>query len=442
MRQVNMATRNEIVSTLRKRYQTADRTERGRILDEFVAVAGFHRKHAMRLLSEAGDKPSRQRADGRLYDDETREALIMVWEASDRICSRRLKVLIPILLEAMERHGHPLPTGDVCTKLVAMSAATIDRALNRAKARPRGRRRKASVPSVRLSIPVRTFEDWDDPAPGFMEMDLVAHSGGMLKGSYVQTLVLTDIATGWTECAPLLVREQNLLTKVLDEVRSRLPFPLLGIDVDNDSVFMNETVKDYCTRHSIELTRCRPYRKNDQAWVEQKNGAVVRRAIGYRRYEGLEAARLLAKFYAALRLYVNFYQPSFKLLSKARDGGRIIKRYHTPATPQQRVHDDRRVTESAKAGLLKERVSLDPIELLRSIRQLQEELVNLSDGIVPGSHGAPNAVTLEKFLAGLKTAWESGPVVRPTHRRKAMDLLQKSGELFWVRPRAFRRQRG
>ncbi|MCB8877800.1 hypothetical protein [Acidisoma silvae] len=182
---------------------------------------------------------------------------------------------------------------------------------------------------------------------------------------------------------------------------------------------MNETVKDYCTQYGIELTRCRPYRKNDQAWVEQKNGAVVRRAIGYRRYEGLEAARLLAKFYSAFRLYVNFYQPSFKLLSKARDGGRIIKRYHTPATPQQRVHDDRRVTESAKADLLKERVFRDPIELLRSIRQLQEELVNLSDGIVPGSHGAPDAVTLEKFLAGLKTAWENGPVIRPTHRRKA-----------------------
>jgi len=116
-----------------------------------------------------------------------------------------------------------------------------------------------------------------------MEMDLVAHGGGTQKGSYAQTLVLADIATGWTECAPLLVREQHLLTKVLDEVRARLPFPLLGIDADNDSVFMNETVKTYCAEHGVELTRCRPYRKNDQAWVEQKNGSIVRRAIGYRR---------------------------------------------------------------------------------------------------------------------------------------------------------------
>nr|WP_218064128.1 DDE-type integrase/transposase/recombinase [Nguyenibacter vanlangensis] len=251
-----------------------------------------------------------------------------------------------------------------------------------------------------------------------MEMDLVAHSGGTQKGSYVQTLVLTDIATGWTECAPLLVREQHLLTKVLDEVRTRLPFPLLGIDADNDSVFMNETVKTYCAEHGIELTRCRPYRKNDQAWVEQKNGSIVRRAIGYRRYEGLEAARLLAHFYGHLRLYVNFFQPSFKLRSKERNGARIVKRYHAPATPRQRAEDDHRIANGVKAALSVETATLDPIALLQTIRQLQEELVSLSDGTVPGSHGAPDAVTLDAFLAGLKTAWENGPIIRPTHRRK------------------------
>src|SRR5204862_7846055 len=141
--------------------------------------------------------------------------------------------------------------------------------------------------------------------PGFVEADLVAHSGPVARGSFVQTLVLTDIATGWTECAPLLVREQRLLTEVLGEIRKLLPFPLLGLDTDNDSVFMNETVRDYCQQVGIEFTRCRPYRKNDQAWVEQKNGAVVRRAIGYRRFEGLEAAAALARLYAAMRLFVN-----------------------------------------------------------------------------------------------------------------------------------------
>ena len=182
-------------------------------------------------------------------------------------------------------------------------------------------------------MPVRTFDGWDNPPPGFVEADLVSHSGPVAKGSFVQTLVLTDIATGWTECAPLLVREQRLLTEVLGEMRKLLPFALLGLDTDNDSVFMNETVRDYCLAAGIEFTRCRPYRKNDQAWVEQKNGSVVRRTVGYRRFEGLEAATVLARLYAALRLFVNFFQPSFKLAAKARDGAKVTKRYHPPATP-------------------------------------------------------------------------------------------------------------
>src|SRR6202008_3505296 len=165
--------------------------------------------------------------------------------------------------------------------------------------------------SIRASIPVRTFSDWRDPPPGFVEADLVAHSGPVARGSFVQTLVLTDIATVWTECAPLLVREQRLLTEGLDELRKLMPFPLLGLDTDNDSVFMNETVQTYCKEEGVAFTRCRPYRKNDQAWVEQKNGAVVRHTVGYRRYEGPEAAAALARLYKALRLFVNFFQPSF-----------------------------------------------------------------------------------------------------------------------------------
>jgi hypothetical protein len=194
-------------------------------------------------------------------------------------------------------------------------------------------RRRGSSPAIRRSVPIRTFADWQDPPPGFVEADLVAHSGPTTRGSFAQTLVLTDIATGWTECAPLLVREQALLTAVLAELRKLLPFDLLGFDTDNDSVFMNETVRDYCMAEKIAFTRCRPYRKNDQAWVEQKNGAVVRRMVGYRRLEGLAAAQVLAELYAAARLFVNFFQPSFKLAEKQRDGAQVRKRYHPPATP-------------------------------------------------------------------------------------------------------------
>lgn len=148
-------------------------------------------------------------------------------------------------------------------------------------------------------------------------------------------LCLTDVASGWTECAPLLVREQKLLSEVLTELRRLLPFQLLGFDTDNDSVFLNETIRDYCQEAGIAFTRCRPYRKNDQAFVEQKNGAVVRRIVGYRRLEGLEAAATLAQLYTTVRLFVNVFQPSFKLAGKERDGARVRKRHRVSQSPGQ-----------------------------------------------------------------------------------------------------------
>jgi hypothetical protein len=331
-----MATRVELVAAVIERYSKGRRAEKGRILDEFVAVTGFHRKHAMRVLrAGSSERRTRSRPERRVYDKAVREALIVLWEASDRVCGKRLKALAPLLVEAMERHGHLHLAPEVRASLLAMSAATIDRALRglRDQAGSRARRRVASSSAVRRSIPVRTFSDWQDPPPGYVEADLVAHSGPSASGSFVQTLVLTDIATGWTECAPLLVREQVLLKNVLGELRKLMPFDLLGFDTDNDSVFINETIRDYCQAEGIAFTRCRPYRKNDQAFVEQKNGAVVRRIVGYRRLEGLAAAAALARLYATTRLFVNVFQPSFKLAGKEREGARVRKRYHPPATP-------------------------------------------------------------------------------------------------------------
>ncbi len=326
MRRISMATRDELICTTAERYGRGNCAERGRILDEFAAVTGYHRKHAMRLLraGQSGNG-SAPRPGRRIYDDASREALLVIWEASDRICGKRLRWLMPTMIAAMERHGHLQLAAEVRSKLLSMSAATMDRALREAKGRAEGRVRRGIAPSpaVRRSVPVRTFSDWGDPAPGFVEADLVAHSGPTAAGSFVQTLVLTDIATGWTECAPLLVREQRLMIEVLDELRKYLPFPLLGFDTDNDSVFMNETVRDYCQTAGIIFTRCRPYRKNDQAWVEQKNGAVVRRIVGYRRFAGLAAAEVLARLYRSVRLFVNFFQPSFKLAEKSRDGAKV-----------------------------------------------------------------------------------------------------------------------
>jgi len=415
-----MAARDELVAAIAGRYSQADRTERGRILDEFTAVTGFHRKHAMRLL-RAGrtNRRSGPRPGRRVYDDAAREALIVIWEASDRICGKRLRPLVPVLVEAMERHGHLRLAPEVRISLLAMSAATIDRALKNVRRHAGRSTRRKAPPSaaIRRSVPVRTFDGWDDPPPGFVEADLVSHSGPVAKGSFVQTLVLTDIATGWTECAPLLVREQRLLTEVLSELRKLLPFALLGLDTDNDSVFMNETVRDYCLDAGVEFTRCRPYRKNDQAWVEQKNGSVVRRTVGYRRFEGLEAAAVLARLYAALRLFVNFFQPSFKLEAKARDGAKVTKRYHPPATPCQRLMTDARTSEEVRRRLETLCATLDPVRLLQEIRAAQQELVRLADTLVPGDATPPTAPTLEEFLSGLRTAWQEGEV-RPTSAPK------------------------
>jgi len=223
----------------------------------------------------------------------------VLWEAGDRICGKRLKPLIPLLISAMERHGHLALDEEVRARLLEISAATIDRVLAPIRAESSGsrRRRNGHSSAVRRSIPIRTYADWDDPAPGYMEADLVAHSGPSASGSFVQTLTLTDVATGWTECAPLLFREQRLLIEVMTALRPVLPFPLLGFDTDNDSVFMNVTIKGWCEAAKVEFTRSRPYRKNDQAHVEQKNGAVVRRMVGYRRYSGIIAASELARLY-------------------------------------------------------------------------------------------------------------------------------------------------
>jgi hypothetical protein len=348
-----------------------------------------------------------------------REALIVMWEASDRVCGKRLRALVPILVDSMERHGHLQLAPEVRADLLAMSAATMDRALREARAPAGGRRRRHAPPSaaIRRSVAIRTFDGWEDPAPGFVEADLVAHSGPTVKGSYVQTLTLTDIATGWTECAPLLVREQKLLIEVLGEVRKRMPFALLGFDTDNDSVFMNETVKSYCEQTGLVFTRCRPYHKNDQAWVEQKNGAVVRHTVGYRRYEGLDAAAALARLYSALRLFVNFFQPSFKLASKARDGAKVTKTYHPPATPYQRLLADARTGDDVRLRVTAMHATLDPVALLRTIRAAQQDLVEIADRPATFEATPPTAPTMEQFLVGLRTAWQDGEV-RPTSKAK------------------------
>jgi hypothetical protein len=412
-----MATRDEVLGALVGRYAAVSREEKGRLITELAALTGYHRQHAARVLrggcrgERAAPRPGRRR-----YDEAVRAALIVLWEASDRICGKRLKALLPALLAAMERDGHLALNGELRARLEGMSAATIDRvpAPVRRETAHRGRRRTAPSAAIRRSVPIRTYADWNDPAPGFVEADLVAHSGPSTEGSFVQTVVSTDIATGWTECAPPLFREQRLLSEVLTVLREALPFTLRGFDTDNDTVFINATVKDWCDGGDIAFTRSRPYRKNDQAHIEQKNGAVVRRMVGYRRLEGLAAAEALARLYRPMRLFVNFFQPSFRLVEKRREGGLVRKRYDKPATPHQRLIADPRTPEAVKKAVAARHAELDPVRLLAEIRAAQQALVDVADR---APTPAPGEVPLTTFLEGLRVAWREGEV-RPTAQPK------------------------
>jgi hypothetical protein len=243
-------------------------------------------------------------------------------------------------------------------------------------------------------------------------MDLVAHCGEVNRGSYIHSLVLTDIASGWTEAAPLVVRESSLVVETLERIRIGLPFALRAVDVDNGSEFVNDRLIEYCLSHGIELTRSRPYRKNYQAWVEQKNGAIVRKLLGYRRFEGLAAARAITRLYGASRLFVNFFQPSFKLAAKHRDGAQVFKRYHAPQTPCERLLQAESIPMAAKNTLRAIASALDPLKLLEEMRAVQAHLVALADGEIPPQLTS-EPPDLTAFVAGLSSAWRVGEV-RPT----------------------------
>jgi hypothetical protein len=284
-----------------------------------------------------------------------------------------------------------------------------------------GRRRRAGFYSaIRREVPIRTFNDWNSPPPGFCEVDMVAHGGTSVAGSFIQTLTMVDIATGWTECLPLVTRDGSLVVEAMKHAQSLFPWLLCGVDFDNDSAFMNDVVVPWCREQKLEVTRSRAYKKNDQAFVEQKNGAVVRRLMGYGRFDGLETARTMGRLYAAARLCVNFFQPSFKLKDKSREGAKVIKRYHAPLTPYQRALAHPKVTAVVKKRLRDQYRSLDPVGLLDEIRATQDELGNRVDhragqarGLQPAYTSTAPTATFAKTLG--KTAAVGEP--RATHRR-------------------------
>ena len=313
----------------------------------------------------------------------------------------------------MERHGHLDLDPEVRERFLSASGATIDRLLRPIRTEVRSRRRRRKPPEANRAIPVRTFADWNGPDPGYLEIDFVLHCGDSTAGSFIHTLVATDVCSGWTECLALLARDQSLVVEGLEVLIGRIPFPVLGIDSDNDTAFVNDTLVEFCRMHKLAFTRCRPYHKNDQAWVEQKNGSVVRRLVGHQRFSGFIGGQTLAHLYHHARLYVNYFQPSFKLRGKVRHGGKVKRTYYQPATPCTRLLAHPAVGDKIKEILRHRRAQLDPVQLLHRLREGQAALAVL---VSPdGSTEGPGRKTLDQFLSQLPQLWRSGEV-RPTHR--------------------------
>lgn len=362
--------KRELLKAIRPRYLKADKKTKGRMLDEFTAAAGYNRKYAITLLVHGPPrKPTKKRGSRLIYGPDVIAALSKCWKACGHLCGKRLQPFLPDLVDALERHGELSISPETKQKLLQISSATIDRRLKNARSRLARARRSTTKPGTLLkhAIPIRTYADWDEQRPGFVEMDLVAHCGDSAAGEFLHTLDVVDIETRWTEPVALANRSQRVTLAGIRAMRNRLPFPLLGIDSDGGGEFINHHLYDYCQDEEITFTRSRPYKKNDQANVEQKNWTAVRQVIGYDRYESPEALAIMELIYADLRLLINFFQPVMKLESKTRVGSKVRKKYDRAQTPFQRVKASKHVDREAKEQLNELYLSLNPLELQRCI---------------------------------------------------------------------------
>lgn len=379
---LSMAERKAVTRQMAKRYAKATKTEKGRMLDELCGLTGWSRRHARRSLLGVLEPPTGRprRARPRTYGAEVLEPLKVVWATLNGPAGKRLAPFMAEAVKALERHGELRLDPEVRAKLLQMSSATIDRALAAERARLRVKGRSGTKPGsiLKRQIPIRTFAEWDEARPGFCEVDLVAHDGGSPYGEFCQTLDLTCVATGWTEPRALPNKAQRWVHEAIEEIASDLPFPLLGLDSDNGAEFINMQLFRYCAERAITFTRSRPYRKNDSCYVEQKNWPVVRQSVGYARYDTAAELASLQDLYRVLRLYVNFFQPQMKLVSKTRHGAKVIKRFDQARTPYQRVLGSPHVTEAAKERLRAAYLGLNPAQLKRDLSACQDRLLELS----------------------------------------------------------------
>ena len=373
---------HEYAAAQRERYHRASRADKHRILDEVVAVTGYHRKAAIRLLRHRprGQPPRPRSGRPRVYGADVATAAAVLWEATGEIGAIRLQPFVPELLERLETGGELVLAPKLAAALRRASAATLKRLLAPArKSRPpRGRGITRAGTWLKHQIPIRTFADWNDAQPGFLEGDLVAHCGDSTQGFYLCTLCTVDIVTSWTELEAVWGKGQQRVGSAVHQVRQRLPMPLLGFDSDTGSEFVNALFWRYCQREGITFTRGRAHKKNDSAHVEQKNGAIVRRWIGYDRYATKAAYAALTHVYRLLRLHVNFFQPVQKLVEKVRTGPRVRRVYDQAQTPYHRLCASGVLKPEQREALKALYQSLKPLELRRQLDAAVERLWTLA----------------------------------------------------------------
>jgi hypothetical protein len=374
-------TDEKYLSLLRTRYRKASKKEKSAILDEFVKTTGYHRKHATALLNgkRTHVQHSVRRPRRAVYGSEQARALLVLSDLFDGICSKRLRAAMDIELDRLYKTGFLQISPGCYQKLTQVSATTIDRLLK--GRRPQVRKSRGfTKPGTLLKhrIPIRTWADWTEDQPGFCEMDLVDHSGGILvRGAdHAWTLCFTDVKTAWTECVAVPNKAQIHVFAAICRARERLPFPLLGVDSDNGSEFINDQLYRYCLQEEITFTRGRAGNKNDGAHAEQKNWSVVRRAVGYYRYDVPEQLDLLNRLYAVMHFYINFFLPVMKLISKSRVGSKVKKVYDEPRTPYARALESPHISEEQKALLRQTYEVLDLVYLRQQINTLQSLLLD------------------------------------------------------------------
>lgn len=389
-----MAQRDAVSRQVAVRYRDASRGDKSRILDELCATTEWHRDHARKALRRAlRPKPvGRKRKSPPLrqvYGRDVIAALEVCWAVLGGPCGKRLAPFLGELVDRLRAVDELRISQQTRDLLVGMSAATIDRRLAPVRARLALKGRSGTKPGslLKTQIPVRTWSQWDEDQPGFVEVDLVGHEGGNSRGEFCQTLTVTDIATGWTETQAVRNKAGVRVRQALDDIAAALPFPLLGIDSDNGVEFINSHLLAYCTDNKITFTRSRPSHKNDNAHVEQKNWSVVRQTVGYQRYDTDAELELLNQLYQPLRLMTNFFTPQQKLIAKTRCGAKVIKQHDTAKTPFQRLLARDDIDQAVKDNLTRWYQQLNPAQLRRDIAVLQQRLFDHS-----AAKGHPNRV--------------------------------------------------